>query len=169
MLVLSSGPVEDIIALSGYAKLFSELDEKDYYGDVAKTWDAYLADFPEPKNPLKAIVALLEYRTGDFSMPARDLERTGWHQNFQRLLRERGLLTDGLSRYESSRPRHSSRIIQAITRGGMMMMEHASDVFLIDYVMPKLVGEQVTFPYTARHLAEELERPDRSADEDDEG
>jgi hypothetical protein len=165
MLVLSSGPVEDIVALSGYAKLFSELDGKDYYSQEAKTWDAYLADFPEPKNPLKAIVALLEYRIGDFSMPARDLERTGWQQNFERLLRERGLITHGLSRYASSRARHSSRIIRAITRGGMMMMEHASDVFLVDYVMPKLFGEQMTFPYTARHLAEELERSDRSADE----
>jgi len=169
MLVLSSGPVEDIVALSGYAKLFSELDGKDYYSQVAKTWDAYLVDFPEPKNPLKAIVALLEYRMGDFSMPARDLERTGWQQNFERLLRERGLITHGLSRYGSSRARHSSRIIRAITRGGMMIMEHASDVFLVDYVMPKLFGEQMTFPYTARHLAEELERSDRSADEVEEG
>jgi len=115
---------------------------------------------------LKAIVALLEYRTVDFSMPARDVERTGWHQNFERLLQERGLITDGLSRYESSQARHSSRIIQAITRGGTMMMGHASDVFLVDYVMSKLVGESVTFPYTARNLAEMLQRPHRSADED---
>ena len=50
-----------------------------------------------------------------------------------------------------------------------MIMEHASDVFLVDYVMPKLFGEQMTFPYTARHLAEELERSDRSADEVEEG
>jgi hypothetical protein len=168
MLVLSSGPVEDIIALSGYAKLFSELNGKDYYSLVAKTWDAYLADFSEPKNPLKAIVALLEYRTVDFSVPARDLERTGWQQNFERLLREQGLLTDGFSRYESSRARHSSTIIRAITRGGMIM-EHASDVFLVDYVMPKLAGEQVRFPYTARHLAKAVQRPDQSTDENAEG
>jgi hypothetical protein len=168
MLALSSGPVEDIVALSGYAKLFSELDGKDYYSLVARTWDLYLAEFPEPKNPLKTIVALLEYRTGDFSMPARDLERTGWQQNFKRLLHERGLVTDRYSRYDRrSQPRHSSRIILAICRGGMFM-EHASDVFLVDYVMPKLVGEQITFPYTARHLAEELQRTDRNADEDEE-
>jgi hypothetical protein len=157
MLSLSIGPIEDIIALSGYAKLFSELDGKDYYSLVTKTWDAYLADFQEAKNPLKAIVALLDYRTVDFSRPARDLERTGWEQNFEQLLWERGLITDGLSRNESSEAQHSSRIIQAITRGGTMVLDHASDVFLVDYVMPKLVGESVRFPYTARNLAEILQ------------
>jgi hypothetical protein len=165
MLALSGGPVQDIVALSGYAKLFSELDGKDYYSLVARTWDVYLEGFPEPKNPLKAIVALLDYRTGDFFMPARDFERTAWEQNFERLLHERRLLTDRHSRYDRRlRPLHSSRLIQAICRSGMFM-EHASDVFLVDYVMPKLVGEQITFPYTARHLAEELQRADANPDE----
>ena len=163
MLALSSGPLEDIVALSGYAKLFSELDGKDFYSLITNTWDTYIKGFPEPKSPLKMIAAILDYRTGDFFMPARDLERTGWEQNFERLLRERGLVTDGYSQYErQTRRRHSSRIIDALCRGAMIM-EHASDVFLVDYIMPRLVGEQVTFPYTAKHLAEELQRP-RSED-----
>jgi hypothetical protein len=158
MIALSSGPLEDIIALSGYAKLFTELDGKAFYTFVTRTWDVYLASFESPKNPLMAITALLEYRTGDFFMPARDLERTGWQQNFERLLRDRKILQEHQSGYDAPRePAHPSKLIQEISRGGILM-EHASDVFLVDYVMPKLAGEKITFPYTARNLAEALRR-----------
>ena len=166
MLAWSSGPIEDIVALSGYAKLFSELDGKQFYEIVTKTWDAYLAGFEDPTGPLKAVTAILEYRTGDFFMPARDLERTTWQQNFERLLRDRGILQD---RYASFRriekPVHPSPLIQEVARAGMMM-EHAADFFLVDYVMPRLKGTDITYPYTARNLATSLSRKEHSATAD---
>ena len=166
MLAWSSGPIEDIVALSGYAMLFSELDGKAFYEVVTKTWDAYLTGFEDPTGPLKAVTATLEYRTGDFFMPARDLERTTWQQNFERLLRDRGILQD---RYGSFRriekPVHPSPLIQEVARAGMMM-EHAADFFLVDYVMPRLKGADVTYPYTARNLARSLSRNERSATAD---
>ena len=51
MLAWSSGPIEDIVTLSGYAKLFSELDGKAFYEIVTKTWDTYLAGFEDPTGP----------------------------------------------------------------------------------------------------------------------
>src|SRR5207247_10312233 len=93
MLAWSSGPIEDIVALSGYAKLFSELDGKQFYEIVTKTWDAYLAGFEDPTGPLKAVTAILEYRTGDFFIHVRDVERTTWLQNFVRLVLTFGCMT----------------------------------------------------------------------------
>ena len=158
MIALSSGPIEDIVALSGYAKLFSELDGKSFWEVVTKTWDTYLADFDDPTAPLKLITALMNYRIRDFFMPARDLERTGWQQNFQRLLRERGILRERYSSYDrEAPPAHKSKLIQEISRGGTLM-ERSSDVFLVEYVMLRLAGQEIEFPYTARNLARAMSR-----------
>jgi len=166
MLAWSSGPIEDIVALSGYAKLFSELDGKAFYDIVTKTWDAYLAGFEDSTGPLKAITAILEYRTGDFFMPARDLERTTWQQNFERLLRDRGILEDRYGPFRRiERPVHPSPLIQEVARAGMMM-EHAADFFLVDYVMPRLKSADVTYPYTTRNLARSLSRNEGSTTTD---
>ena len=158
MIAWSSAPLEDIVALSGYAKLFSELDGNAFWPIVETTWDDYLVGFEDRMGPLKLITAILEYRIGDFFTSSRDLERTGWQQNFDRLLRDRGILRERYSDYDRAAPQlHKSRLIQEVTRGGIWT-ERASDVFLVEYVMPKLAGEQIKFPYSATNLARALSR-----------
>jgi hypothetical protein len=101
----------------------------------------------------------MAYRLGNFFSAARDFERTAWQQAFERLLRQRELLQDEWEYDRKWRSTHPSKLIREFTRGPVGL-EHASDVFLVDFVMPRLAGDQVEFPYTARHLAEALARDD---------
>ena len=157
MLAWSTTPVQDIVELSGYAKLFSELDSKPFYDIVGKTWNTYLDTAGDASAVLKFITALLEYRVGSFFTAARDIERTTWQQSFERLLRDRGLLHDYWDYDRSPKTTHSSKLIQEFVKGGVRIGS-ASDVFLVDFVMPRLAGQEVKFPYTAKHLADALAR-----------
>jgi hypothetical protein len=55
-------------------------------------------------------------------------------------------------------------LIREFARGGSIGLEQASDVFLVDFVMPRVAAGNVEFPYTARHLAEALARDEPAKD-----
>ncbi len=157
MLTWSTSPLQDIVELSGYAKLFAELDAKPFYEVVERTWNAYLGSVADANGALKFITALLSYRLGAFRTAARDIERTTWQQSFERMLREREILFDEWDYHRRRQTTHPSRLIRAFTRGGVRFA-HASDVFLVEFVMPRLSEQAVKFPHTATHLAEDLAR-----------
>ena len=160
-LTWSTTPVQDIVELSGYAKLFSELDGKPFYDVVDRTWQNYLTSVKDAPATLAFVAAVLTYRTHSFGMAARDVERTAWQQSFGRLLRRRGLIDEHWGAARSPIPSHPSKLIREFTRGGSIGLEHASDVFLVDFVMPRVTGQSVEFPYTARNFAEALARDER--------
>jgi len=166
LLTWSSAPIYDVVELSGYAKLFFELDGKLFYDIVRNTWNAYLASVKDERAVLKFVAALMDYRLRGLFTAARELERIAWQQSFEALLRERGLLGNDWEYQRSRVKMHPSRWIQEFTRGGVRF-EHASDVFLVEYVMPKLSGENVEFPYSAVNLARELARNAAPSSTDD--
>jgi hypothetical protein len=145
--------------LSGYAKLFSELEGNDFYAVVVKTWEAYLESVKDPIAVLKFVTTVLDFRVRDFVTAARDIERTNWQLRFERLLRRRGLRVDDWEHDRRPRVTHASKLIREFTRGPSGF-EHASDVFIVVFVMFRLAGEKVEFPHTAQHLADALARDD---------
>jgi hypothetical protein len=142
MLAWSTSPLQDIVEVSGYAKLFSELDGKSFYNLVVKIWNKYLDTFDDPTIPLRSVTALLTYRRGNFFSAARDFERGAWKQSFERLLRERRLLGDPFDYDMRPQVTHASKLIREFTRSGIGL-EDASDVFVVDFIMPRLKGLEV--------------------------
>jgi hypothetical protein len=158
-LAWSTTPINDIVELSGYAQLFSDLDGKDFYAVVVKTWEAYLKSVKDPIVVLKFIATVLDFRVRDFVTAARDIERTNWQLSFERLLRSRGLRVDDWEYDRRPQATHASKLIREFTRGPRGFV-HASDVFVVIFVMPRLAGEKVEFPHTAQNLADALARDD---------
>jgi len=130
-LVLSTEPILDLLELSGYAILFSELGDKELWHITNKLWDSFLSRAADSKIIL--ISAIAEYRDGVFGVTPRDFVRTKWQQTFEQKLRESGLLSE----YgEPLKKVHKSAIIKIITRTGHLF-DRPRDIFQALYLSRK--------------------------------
>lgn len=134
-------PISDICELSGYAILYSELYGVKYWEPVKKLWDNFFAQYSDT-NPLYATInAVIDYRQEKLQRTPRDLLRTGWSQDFERRLRQLGLLSDYLMPsdmyFKTGRKKsHTSAIIRAVTRG-MFMNNSPQVVFQVCYLLDR--------------------------------
>ena len=120
-------PVEDLLAISGYALAYSELDGKNFWNLVKTYWDRYLAAAPDAASVVKSLVATISYRRSLFSILPRDIRRMTWTQDFMDRLRQRGLADDFPgARYPAPRkeaPSHPSAIIRTLARDCLLIRE----------------------------------------------
>ena len=149
-LAISLEPLLDIMELSGYAKLYSELFDISEIWDVCKTtWDKYFDSHDQPGNGLRFLIELYKYRKSLFQIFPRDILRTNWQINFNNKLREMNLIGDMFS---SSYPwnkdvkiKHKSSIIRAICRGRYEPHVSATEIFIIIYLMKRPESKGVEF------------------------
>ncbi len=98
----------DAMAIGGYAKLFNEFREGNYWQITTDIWDAYLkACDQDNKDLLGTFLAMAKYKSQPLisGLTNRSLERTGWEQKYNRIVRnEVGLSEEdgylGLGRIE---------------------------------------------------------------------
>ena len=87
-LVYMTEPIEDLLDISGYAFVYSELDKKNFW-DVAKNyWERYLSKVPDSGAIVKFLIGTISYRRSLFAILPRDLRRTAWTQDLMHRLRE---------------------------------------------------------------------------------
>jgi hypothetical protein len=140
-IVFVTEPIEDLLAISGHALVYSELDNKSFWNVVKSCWDKYFAILPNPTETVKSVLAAISYRRSLFAILPRDLRRTAWTQDLMHRLRERGLVEDF---FESRRgwgnrdkePDHPSALIRALARGSFIS-EKAADIFLACYLIER--------------------------------
>src|SRR5205814_2572407 len=89
-LTISADVIADVVEISGYALIWTELDGGDAWKIVQATWDKYLASVPDAGQALKFIMMMVDFRRAAFVMSTGDLRRTAWHQDVERRMRERG-------------------------------------------------------------------------------
>ena len=161
LLVFSTEPIADILELSGYALIYTELDGKKYWAVAKKLWDNYFAQLPNSQDVVKYITNILDYRRSLFTILPRDLARTAWTQDLERQLRDCKLLEDMFSsprlHGEDAGPQHPSAIIRALTRGGHIF-DNPQDVFLVIYIMQRPEANELKLPQRAEFFADSLRR-----------
>lgn len=145
-LAAMSAPLLDLLAISGYAEIFSALDGKAFSSVVKETWDAHLAKFPTEaaRQPFLRILMALGEQTGWLSPRAR--LRMRWKQALEQVLRQRGLMTGRPSWREDEHPamqEHADPLIRSLAAASSLFTD-AEDVFLVRYVMarPEAAGIQ---------------------------
>jgi hypothetical protein len=136
-ILLALDPIIDLLEVSGYSIIYSQLDGKDYDACVRDSWDKYLSGLGDPRSMISALVGIPSATAGIFRIPPRDVARTAWKQDLQRRLRDRGLLDESVMyppglRVEGG-PTHASPIVRAVVRGGLLVRD-AGDVFLVCYL-----------------------------------
>ena len=150
-LVFITEPIEDLLHISGYALIYSELDGKKYWDTAKQCWNNYFDNHEKPKEVIESISAFARFRESVFAILPRATLRIGWQRKLERRLHDDNVFLD-VSYDPSSirrriRPRHSSKIIQCIARGTIGTIFHdGQDVFLAMYLAkrPEVPGLELT-------------------------
>ncbi len=158
-LLWSTDPIIDIMHLSGYAIVYSELDGRNYWNVAKGLWETYLQKSPNRAEFINALTAIVSYRETTLQGMPRSLIRTTWQQRLEAQLRQRGLRDQDTYSFPRGvkRSRHQSPFIRAIASGSMIMYHDALDGFLVTYwaKLPEVNEEQL--PASAKSLAEFIE------------
>ena len=159
--IYSTEPVEDILELSGYALIFSELDGKAFWDTVKALWNTYFAQPPAPQGEADRIMNIIKARQAWPTIFPRAFVRGTWKQDLEGRLRDRGLLNDSYSYNPraSKQKGHASAIIRALTRAGhWQLFDHPLDVFLVVYAREKNTGWHQNLPRGSESFANALQR-----------
>ncbi|MCI0407260.1 MAG: hypothetical protein L0191_01640 [Acidobacteria bacterium] len=159
--VFSTEPIADLLELSGYAIIYSELDGKGFWDTVKRLWDAYFEKIPDPQAASRFVSAVVEYRRSLFAILPRDLARTSWKQDLEHRLHDRGLLVEPFERRylrEGEEPAHPSVIVRALVRGGPLTVDDPQDVFIVVYLAKRPEAAGLAVSASAESFARSLER-----------
>lgn len=134
---IMSEPLLDLLNLSGYAKIYSELyNEPKLWESCSSVWDGYLGKQENKKPLLEKLIGLQEYRKSKFQIFPRDTLRTNWDLMLQHKLREMNLIDDMLesSRWGNQRNSHKSALIRALCRSRYIHTS-ADELFILTYLL----------------------------------
>lgn len=143
-------PIGDMLDISGYAYIFSELDGKDFRRRVDGVWNAYFDSLQDAGSAasLLSLVTRLQDAPLSYRFPRDDM-REAWRQDLERRLGDRGLLeplfSGGYQYDEADAEKHPSKLIRELV-GGSMLYYDARDVFLSEYVMKRFDAIQLNLP-----------------------
>lgn len=134
----------DAMAIGGYAKLFNEFREGNYWKITTDVWDSYLkASENEDGKVLSAFITSANYKSQTLlsgGITNRSLERTGWEQQYNHIVREEIGLSEDDYYYGRGRINRNARdrIESALLRTfGAAPFRHSESVFIHSYILQK--------------------------------
>ena len=149
VLTISVEPLLDIMELSGYGKIYSDLfDVPALWNVCTRTWDTYFESHDRSSNGLKSLIELYKYRKNLFQISPRDILRTKWQIDFNNKLREMSLIDHMFSpryAYEKANIKHKSPLIRALCRGRSASDISAAEVFIILYLLERPEAKGIEF------------------------
>ena len=168
-LIISSEPIEDLLSLSGYAKLYSELHQNNTLWEVCEAvWNQYLKE-DNAKDRLRLLAATAAYRDAQLALMPKAILRTNWKIGFSTTLREMNLIRDPTVEHVFGRKTpgtvHPSPLIRVAGVHGESMSINARDVFFVTYLSEHSGAKGIDFP-DRRHLRQQIEREFRRTEHD---
>lgn len=155
---LSIEPFADLMALSGFAAVFSKLDNKNFWEQVVQCWDKYFslcADDGARQHFIKLLCIAIEptWRIGP-----RTIMRTRWQQMFERALYSRGFVSEApfWGGYPDDTPKHPSPLVRAVCRS-IHIHTDMCDVFLALYAFKRPESAGVEKPPDVEYLERALQ------------
>jgi len=174
-LVFMTEPIEDLLHISGYALIYSELDTNKYWDITKKLWDLYFDKHDKPQEVIESISMFAKFRESVFAILPRATLRIGWQRKLEKRLHEdnvfREISYDPFTTGRKIRPKHASKIIQLIARGTMGMISHdGQDVFLAMYLANRPEIPSLELPHKAQNFLDSMKLLERNSQaEDDSG
>ncbi|MDR4496425.1 MAG: hypothetical protein MRK02_00615 [Candidatus Scalindua sp.] len=148
---ISFEPLLDIMEISGYAKIYSELFNIQAIWDICETtWNVYLDTLPNPTKTLEYFIKLCEYRMSLlFQTTPRDSLRTNWRIDFENKLQKMDLVDPMFSSNyyseEDTKTKHNSSLIRALCRGRYEPHVSSAEVFIIIYMLKRKESKDIKF------------------------
>lgn len=170
-IVYSTEPLINLLEISGYARLYSELYQNPAPWQVTQTlWGIYLGA-TDAHQFIQFLNAMVRYRDTLFMIMPQDNLRINWKMYFENKMRERGfpIFPDSES-YDfvnnRRQPVHESALIRVIARwGGLMIVASVREIFFVTYLSSHTGASGIELP--DRHdLREHLEREQQQVNDD---
>jgi hypothetical protein len=169
-------PVLDLMDLSGYSILLSELHgNTSISSTIVNSWNDYLdsRSNTEVRSKTSFLASAIALTESGFEIAHRSLIRTGWKQKVSHRLQqlERRTAAGGRGSFISSQRIvvHESPLVRIYGRDESGLFHDGIDIFILRILRAREDGKDLQFSYRRRELGEELARNKRrSSDEDPE-
>lgn len=156
-IIFSTEPLEDILELSGFIKIYSELYENNDLWSICETaWKNYLSA-GDAANVISTLAAFMSYRDTVYKIMPKATLRHNWNLRLRNKLNELGL---SVERFSAPPPfgsdqtvDHESALIRVLARRSEMLGFEARTVFFITFLSKQDSATGVDFP--DRHNIEE--------------
>lgn len=157
-LLLASAPVMDLLDLSGYVLLLSQLHQAPkLWRPVKDLWDSYLnADDEKRIGFLAAIIRLTDAR---FHVPHRGVLRTGWQQEIAHLMKSVAR-RHVMATHSVPVPLilHDSPLVRVFARDDLGPHSDGIDVFVGLYLMERDDASDIEFGFRRSQLPDQIRR-----------
>jgi hypothetical protein len=157
---LSLDPLLDLMAMSGFAAVFAELDNKSFWRLVENCWNNYLSLYEDEGRRRQFIESLYIITEPDSSMriTPRDIMRTRWQQMFNRVLYSRGVVREtAFWEHHGSRINHPSLLVRVFCNSEYLSTK-PEDVFLTVYICKRPESASLKKPSEVEYLEKALMR-----------
>ncbi|HOW36293.1 MAG TPA: hypothetical protein PL155_07760 [Candidatus Omnitrophota bacterium] len=161
-ILISFQPLADLIEVSGYAKIYSELfSSPKLWETCQECWNNYLNNKEKKDETIEYIITSYQYKKAQFGLFARDIWKTNWQIKLNRKLQEMNLIDsmfreDDYPRKPKERLADKSPFIRTLCRGRYEPFIRASEIFLLIYFVKQLGVKNFSDNHNfIRHLEEE--------------
>jgi hypothetical protein len=169
-LLLAEGPLLDLLELSGFAIVVSELRESAEPWCTAKAlWDNFLSDKKLGAMRISVLKAVLESIDLPSMVAPGEVLRTGWRTELHHLLKQvptASKVSGGYGLYVEHGVKHASALIRILARETFAGFYRGIDVFSACYFV-KLTGTHAGLRIRSSGLIDELEREQQEREEED--
>jgi hypothetical protein len=153
---IASAAVLDLMDVSGYALLLSELYEhKSLWTIVRSAWDRYLAD----SRKTAGLVALVNFVESGLGAKPRDILRTRWQRRIEEKLAQlprKPLTEDTWHMARGTEVVHPSRLVQAMASSIHSLDYDGIDIFVALYLSSKAGAENLQEHWKRSGLSDKL-------------
>jgi hypothetical protein len=144
---LATGPLLDLMELSGYTILVSDLRESPEPWNTAKAlWDQYLSDERSAPTRMRILSGVLHVADIPMMFSPGELLRTNWRMRIQQLFRDipvRRVVSGSVGIHIDHRVEHSSALVRVLARQTFAGFYRGIDVFAAMYFV-KLASSDIT-------------------------
>jgi hypothetical protein len=156
--IFGTEPLMDMMELSGYALLMSELDGPGIGPEVRHLWDSIFAGDTAPALA-SHMSAVLPAHGGLFALTTGGIARTERKMALARLMSERGVVSPAGMPTERPVSRPESAIVNAFAPYDLGFVEpELADLFIVEYLKRRPDMDALEIPRGAERLQESLDR-----------
>lgn len=156
-------PLIDLMAVSGFAAVFSELDNMHYWQLVERSWDKYFVLHKEENQKKQFIDFLCLALAPDWRITPRSVMRTRWQQMFGKVIDDRGIFRE-TTFWDTRRStvEHTSPLVRVFCRSEHILSK-PDDVFLALYIFKRPEAANVQKPQDIKSLERALKAEENQA------
>lgn len=163
------GPLSDLLAISGFAELYSAFATKNFSTVSRRVWDTYFDRQNDDASRKGVIFFLSLTKEPTLGASSRDILRFRWRRDTCDHFKAQGIpMSDfGFPSYQKNPVRHPSPLVRVFASRGDILNE-PEDIFFAVYLFMRPEASGLKIPYMIKSYRQALNREESGKEDDDE-